>query len=101
MKPARITDRMALDALFPVLDDDISTVEHDEETAAEIAEIDRLIDEVDRELAAERHTETFRIARDFTDQRRARRAHRRNDRMTLRSLPERLDVSALLDEEAA
>jgi hypothetical protein len=101
MKFARIASTAAVDALFPVLDDDISAVQREEDMAAEITYIDRLIEEVDHELVAEEHTETVRLTRDFTDQRRARRAHRRADRAVLRSLPVRMEVAELPESEAA
>src|SRR4051812_21973498 len=72
MRSAQITDDRALEALWPVLDEDISAVQEEEDMYAERAEIDRLIQEVQRELAAEKRRETVRIGRGFTDQRRAR-----------------------------
>ncbi|PXY23715.1 hypothetical protein BAY59_29175 [Prauserella coralliicola] len=57
--------------------------------------IDRLIAEVDRELAAEQRTAVVRVSRDFTDQRQAWRAARRAGRSVLRTLPQRIDVAEL------
>ncbi|WP_246076410.1 hypothetical protein [Amycolatopsis cihanbeyliensis] len=57
--------------------------------------IDALLDEVDRELVAGECSATVRVSRDFTDQRRARRAARRAGRVVLRSLPVRLDPAEL------
>jgi hypothetical protein len=63
--------------------------------------IDRLLEEVDRELATEQLIATVRLTHDFTDARRAHRAARRAGRTALRSLPVRLDVAELPEEEAA
>lgn len=65
------------------------------------ADIDRLLEQIDRELAAEQRTESYRITRDFTDQRQARRAHRRAARLALRSLPTQLDSPDSSAGEAA
>jgi hypothetical protein len=65
------------------------------------AAIDRLIEQVDRELVAEQHVEGVRLSHAFTDQRRARRASRRAGRSVLRSLPVRLSSSELGDESEA
>lgn len=63
-------------------------------------EIDRLIEEVDRELAAERQTALARVPR-FIDPRRAGRGLRRVESAVLRSLPSRLSVADLIEGEAA
>lgn len=94
MRQARITDPLAVSAVAAVSDETVSAVEREEAMAAEVAEIDRLIDEVDRELAAQECTESVRLTRAFTDARRMRRARRRADREALRTLPTRLDVPA-------
>lgn len=67
------------------------------------AEVDRLLAEVDRELAADARTEARRVNRKFSDERRARRAARRSEHAVVRALPVRLNtVSEVeLDEEAA
>jgi len=103
MKFARITDPLAAEVVAAVSDEFVSAVEEEEAMAAEVAEIDRLIDEVDRELAVQVRTESVRVSRAFTDARRMRRARRRADRELLRALPERLDVPAAdaLGSEAA
>lgn len=95
MKSARITDPHACEAIAVVTDDDISAVQEEEAMAAEVAYIERVIDEVDRELAAQERAEHVRRSRSFTDQVRARRAHRRGDREVLRALPVRLDAPLL------
>ncbi|WP_232376276.1 hypothetical protein [Amycolatopsis aidingensis] len=64
------------------------------------ADVDALLDEVDRELAAEHRVASVRVSHDFADPRQARRVARRAERAVLRSLPARLDV-ADLDGEAA
>ncbi|MFD4251941.1 hypothetical protein ACFWQL_19595 [Amycolatopsis thermoflava] len=85
MKFARITSPEALDALFPLVDEDISAVARDEAVAAELAEIDALIEEAEREWAAAEQVEAYRVSRELTDQVRARRATRRAAREALRS----------------
>jgi hypothetical protein len=65
------------------------------------AEIDRLLEDVDRELAAQERTEKVQLAHRFTDQVRARRMHRRADREVLRALPVRIEVPPELGSEAA
>ncbi len=94
MRQARITDPLAVEALAAVSDETVSAVAREEAMATEVAEIDRLIDEVDRELAAQERAESLRVSRAFGDARRVRRARRRADRVALRALPGRVDVSA-------
>ncbi|WP_210717333.1 hypothetical protein [Amycolatopsis acididurans] len=77
MKTPRITNRQARAAVDLAFDQDIWMTNKEEEMAAEAAEIDALIDEVDRELAAEARTAGRRILRPFADVERARRAQRR------------------------
>jgi hypothetical protein len=115
MKPARITSREVTEALFPLVDDDISTVAREEDMAAEVAEIDALLAEelgdvaeldalveaADGVFAAAEAVETFRVSRELTDGVRARRAHRRADRKALRALPVRLEVTGPVAGEAA
>lgn len=101
MKTARITNQHATEALFPLVDDLISNVAREEEMAAEIAEIDALVEEAEREWIAADLEESFRVSRDLTDQVRARRTHRRVGREVLRSLPSRLDMADLHIGEAA
>ncbi|PXY32114.1 hypothetical protein [Prauserella muralis] len=90
MKTARITSRQARESVDLAFDQDIWSVTKEEEMAAEVAEIDALIDEVDRELAAEAGAAASRALRPFTDVDRARRAQRRAVR----------DALALLDRKA-
>ncbi|PXY31101.1 hypothetical protein [Prauserella muralis] len=101
MSSARIASKTARKALFPLLDEDVSAVAREEAMAAEVAEIDALVEEMEREWAAADRVESLRVSRDFTDQVRARRTHRRADRTVLRSLPTRLGVSACGEGEAA
>jgi len=89
MKFARITDPLAVEVVAAVSDETVSAVEREEAMAAEVAEIDRLIDEVDRDLAVQERTESVRITRDTTDQVRARRARRRAEGELLRALTSR------------
>ncbi|WP_020418543.1 hypothetical protein [Amycolatopsis sp. ATCC 39116] len=91
MKTVLITDRRASEALFPLFDDDIASVAREDQMAAEIAEIDALIEEAERGWAAAEQVETFRLSRELTDQVRARRTTRRAAQRALRSLPVRLD----------
>ena len=58
-------------------DQDIWITAREEDMASEAAEIDALIDEVDRELATEARTAGSRVLRPFADVDRARRAQRR------------------------
>jgi hypothetical protein len=99
MRSARITSREAVEALFPLVDDSISTVAREEEMRVERAEIDALVEEMECEWVSADVAESFRVSRDMTDQVRARRAHRRAARVALRSLPVR--VADLGDGEAA
>ncbi|GHF10473.1 hypothetical protein GCM10017786_50180 [Amycolatopsis deserti] len=85
MKFARITSPAAVDALFPLVDEDIAAVARDEAMAAEVAEIEALIEEAEREWAAAERVEAFRVSRELTDVVSARRATRRATREALRS----------------
>ncbi|MQA17336.1 MAG: hypothetical protein GEV09_25415, partial [Pseudonocardiaceae bacterium] len=53
MKFARITDPLAAQVVAAVSDETVSADREEEAMAAELVEIDRLIDEVDRELVAQ------------------------------------------------
>lgn len=97
MRTARLA-RQAWEALFALVDDDISSVAREEETAVERAALDALIEEMEQEWVAAQRVETWRVSRDLTDQRRARRAHRRADREALRLLPVQVGRP---DDEAA
>ena len=96
----KITSRSVAEALLPQLDDDIAAVADEEASAAETAEIDALIEEAEREWAAAEQRETARVSRVFTDQTRARRARRREDRSVLRLLPVRLGAPDVAEEVA-
>lgn len=87
MDTARIADRQAREALAALVDEDITAVLEEEAMAAEVAYIDRLIEEVDRELVAQERTALVRVTHRFTDEVRARRAYRRAERDVLRTLP--------------
>lgn len=65
------------------------------------ADVDQMLEEVDRELAAQERAEWVRVSRSFTDQIRAQRAKRRAARVALRALPVRLDASAHESESEA
>jgi hypothetical protein len=94
----KITDRRVVEALMPQLDHDIAAVADEEAAVVEVAEIDALIEEAEREWATAERRETTRLSRMFNDQTRARRARRREDRTVLRTLPVWL---TLPDEEVA
>jgi len=96
MEFARIADSQARSAFAVWADDDIAAVQKEEDMAAEVAYIDRLIAEVDRELADQE-----RVKHRFTDQRRARRERRRAEGGVLRSLPTRLTPPRAGGSEAA
>lgn len=101
MKHAHITSTDAIDALFPLVDEDISAVAEHEARAAEVAEIDALIEQAEREWATAEQDETFRVMRELTDQVRARRAHRRVGRVMLRQLPQQLGTAGEYEGRAA
>ncbi|WP_410662794.1 hypothetical protein [Amycolatopsis sp. lyj-84] len=87
-------------ATFPQVSDDAAVEGFYPDGLTESA-IDALLEEVDRELAADEHAASAAFLYDFTDQRRAGRARRRAGREALRSLPVRLPVSAPAENEAA
>lgn len=101
MSSRRITSKRVTTALFSLLDEDISAVQREEATASERAEIDRLIEAVERELVETEHAVLVRLTHDFSDQRRAFRASRRAGRGVLRSLPQVVPAEALLRAAAA
>ncbi|WP_435120166.1 hypothetical protein [Amycolatopsis thermoflava] len=68
--------------------------------ASELADAADLLEEIDRELAAASIAALMRAPR-FTDARRAGRSRRRANRTTLRSLPQQLPVSELIEGQAA
>ncbi|MGH3517594.1 MAG: hypothetical protein ACRDQ7_09320 [Haloechinothrix sp.] len=98
MSPIRKTNRQAADALAALLDDDVSAVHQEEEMSQERAEVDALIESVDRELAAEARAEAVRVAASGHDQVRARRVRRRADREVPRSLPTRLPAADVVGD---
>ena len=95
------TRRQVREWLDLASDPDISAVEQEEAMRAEQDEIDRIVAEVDSELAAESRASAARLPRVSRSPRRQRHANRRAGREVLRSLPVRLDaaeVAALADE---
>lgn len=100
MSSPRITSRQAIQALRPLLDDDIAAVAIEEQAAAEATELDAVIEQAEREWAVAARTETARVSRMFTDQPRARRAHRRADRTVLRMLPGQLRAGSAVEGAA-
>lgn len=103
MESAPTPKRQVREVLDLATDPDISAVQKEEDMRREREEIDRLIQEVDRELAAEERSAAVRLTHSYTDQRRVQRARRRAEHVALRSLPTRLDAVELaeLDGEAA
>jgi hypothetical protein len=97
MEDARITNRAAVEAFAAAADDAAGFAP---DGLLEV-DVDRLIEQVDRELAAAEYVETVRVSRDFTDQRRAHRAQRRGENAVLRLLTGRVDVADLESGEAA
>lgn len=99
------TSRRQAEASFDGIDadyDDVFAVQADSvgyRSAAELADVVDLLDEVERELAAANVAAMIRAPR-FTDPRRAGRSRRRTHRATLRALPTALAVVDL-DGEAA
>ena len=91
MNTWRIADQATREALFVLVDDDIASAAREEHAVVERAEIaaliaeelgdlagvDALVENAERELAAVHLAETFRVAHELTDPVRARRAHRR------------------------
>lgn len=65
------------------------------------AAIDSLLEEVDRELAADEFAAEAAYRFDFNDQRRVSRARRRAGRKALRALPTRVQPTRPFDGEAA
>jgi hypothetical protein len=111
MRTAHISRRQA-EASFDhaATEDEVFAVQREEDMRSERAEIDRLLDEVDRELASEQRTERARFAVDASDGQWVRRARRRSQRAAVRSLrlvspDEALTLAGLagadLDGEAA
>jgi len=92
----RIADREVREACLCSLDPDVSAVQRDEDVASEMAEVDRLIEAVERELVETERSVLVRLTHDFTDQRRAFRSARRAGRGVLRSLPRVVPAEALL-----
>ncbi|PRX43846.1 hypothetical protein B0I33_1139 [Prauserella shujinwangii] len=101
MKTGQITDRQAREVVDLAVDVDVCAAQEVDVRYAERDEIERLIEEVDREIAAEQRTASVRLSHEFTDQRRAWRSVRRAEREALRSLPARLDVAVVAESEAA
>lgn len=86
MRTGRINDPQARAALDLATDLDICAAQNEEDRLMERDEIDRLIEEVDRELANEARAVTVRLSRSFTDATRARRAERRAMREQLTAM---------------
>ena len=94
-----MTSRFARDVMA-LLDEDFVRLAREEEMAEEVAEIDALIaeelgdlagvdglvEDAEREFTAAEAAEVFRVSRELTDPVRARRAHRWTERAVLRGL---------------
>lgn len=87
--------------IFAAHEEDVMTADAPYPDQYTEPDIDRIIAEVDHELAAEARIETRRVNRDFLDERRARRAARRAERAVVRSLPMRLDVAEAVETREA
>lgn len=96
MRPARISRRQAEasfdqtpgdDEVFAVQEGSLMSVELEAVAMESEQEIDRLIEEVDRELAAEELAESARLRMDARDARRPSRSRRRAGRAAVRKLP--------------
>lgn len=92
MKPVRITDQHAAEALAWLADDDVCAVQEEEAMAVERAEVECLLEEVDKALATDALNEGARLSLDRRDAHPYRRTRRRNERRRLRSLPSRMPV---------
>lgn len=87
------TRRQVREWLDLATDPDISAVQEEEAMRAQQDEIDRIVAEVDSELAAERRASAEHLPRVTRTPRRQRHANRRAGREVLRSLPVRLDAA--------
>jgi hypothetical protein len=101
MRSAHISRRQ-VEAMYDGLDDDfdVFAVHEDEIMRAERAEVDRYVEEMERQLAHEQRESQYQVPR-FNDRSRVQRALRRADRTVLRSLPTRLEVADLAEGVAA
>ena len=90
MSSPRITSRRVVQALRPLLDDDVIGVAVEEHAAIEAGAVDVLIEQAEREWTAAERIETTRVSRMFNDPPHARRARRRSNRTVLRMLPDLL-----------
>lgn len=93
------TRRQVQERLDLATDPDIAAAHREDDMHTEREELDRIMAEVDRELAAEARTETTRVNRAFMGERHARRAARRAERAVVRALPAWLDVAEGAAEE--
>ncbi|WP_028663135.1 hypothetical protein [Saccharomonospora halophila] len=100
MRTTRIASHQAREVVAVATDADIREAQWEEDAHVEREEIERLLDEVDRELAEEEQLAAMRLDRSFTDARLAWRAARRGERAVLRALPSRWDVVELGEEAA-
>jgi len=87
------TDRQAREWLDLVFDPDICAVQEVEDMYQERDEIDRIVAEVDSELAAERQAARAELPRVDRSTRRQRHANRRAGREVLRALPVRPEAT--------
>ncbi|GAB3008591.1 hypothetical protein LWP59_02645 [Amycolatopsis acidiphila] len=95
--------RRQAEAHFDGLDidyDEVFAAQAQRSDAEELADAYALLDDFDAELEATGLAALVRVPR-FLDSRRAGRSRRRADRTALRSLPNRLDVTDLIEGDAA
>jgi hypothetical protein len=100
MRSTRSTRTKTVAASFPLFSDDMTDAGYYPDGRTE-SSIDALLEDVDRELAADEHVMTTRLRYSLTDARTARRTTRRVSRVALRSLPVQLGTSDLFEGEAA
>ncbi|MCP2255223.1 hypothetical protein LY13_003997 [Prauserella aidingensis] len=83
MHTARITDGTAREAVEVASDEYIYAAQKEERAMDEREEVDRLLEDVDRELAEEEEMAEWRARRRFNDVQRIHRARRRAEREQL------------------
>lgn len=99
MEFARITERGVAEYVATLLDEDVCAVQEVEDMEREQAEVDQLIESVNRELVAEGRLAAFRLDHDRSDGQWVRRSRRRSERNAVRSLPLRLSARELAEAD--
>jgi hypothetical protein len=101
MRFVRVADREAAEVLAWLTDEDVCAVREEEDVAVERAEVDRLLEAVDRALLVAPVVESARLSLDHRDPHPYRRTRRRAGRAVVRSLPAWLPGGAGDGGEAA